>query len=387
MATTTIGSGPDSLVLRVSQDAFQGDAQYTVKVGGVQVGGILAASAARNAGQHDTLTLLGDWGPGNHPVNVTFLNDAYDGSGDRNLYLEGATYNGKEVAGASAAMLAAEQENFFFIEPGSGPGYTVVLADDFSRGYDSLHWGDPFPLPVPTGPTSNYGAMWNPSGVAVRDGEMQVAMTRQADGTWTVGGFNSFKAGFGILYGTVEFDARVEHVQGTMAAFLMWPTTGRLAARDRHPRDAQERGDARAALRQHQRPWRERPHGRARPVAMAPLQADLAARPGADRDGRPGGGIVELRLPGRADGVRRHGLRRHRLGRLDGRGARQLRAFGCHGALGQRRHVAVERHRLTGLRAPADRGTSSTRRLIETLGCNCNSRLGSMSPRRPASPC
>jgi Glycosyl hydrolases family 16/Ca-dependent carbohydrate-binding module xylan-binding len=225
MATTTIGSGPDSLVLRVSQDAFQGDAQYTVKVGGVQVGGILAASAARNAGQHDTLTLLGDWGPGNHPVNVTFLNDAYDGSGDRNLYLEGATYNGKEVAGASAAMLAAEQENFFFIEPGSGPGYTVVLADDFSRGYDSLHWGDPFPLPAPTGPTSNYGAMWNPSGVAVRDGEMQVAMTRQADGTWTVGGFNSFKAGFGILYGTVEFDARVEHVQGTMAAFLMWPAT------------------------------------------------------------------------------------------------------------------------------------------------------------------
>ena len=222
---TTIGSGPDSLALRISQDTHRGDALYTVEVDGVQVGGPIAAYSAHGAGQHDTLTILRDWGPGNHTVNVTFLNDFYDASGDRNLYLEGATYNGKAVAGASAALLAAEQENFFFIEPGSGPSYTVVLADDFSRGYDRLHWGDPFPLPFPTGPTANYGAMWNPGDVAVRNGEMQVTMTRQADGTWTAGGFNSFKAGFGIHYGTVEFDARVENAKGSIAAFLMWPAT------------------------------------------------------------------------------------------------------------------------------------------------------------------
>ena len=222
---TTIGSGPDQLVLRISQDTYRGDALYTVKVHGVQVGGVLTAQAAHGAGQHDTITLLGDWGPGNHPVGVTFLNDAYDASGDRNLYLEGATYNGREVAGASATLLGPRQANFFFIEPGNGPGYTVVMADDFSRGYDPLRWGDPYPLPYPPGPTANHGALWNPGNVAVRDGELQVTMTRQADGTWTVGGFNSFKAGYGILYSTVEFDARVEQAPGTMAAFLMWPTT------------------------------------------------------------------------------------------------------------------------------------------------------------------
>jgi len=110
--------------------------------------------------------------------------------------------------------------------PGSGevePGYTVVLRDDFSNGYVQSHWGDPFPLPYPTGPSSNGGYYWNPGDVNVRDGEMQVTMTRQDDGTWTAGGFNSFRAGVGIHYGTVEFDARVEHAQGTTAAFLMWP--------------------------------------------------------------------------------------------------------------------------------------------------------------------
>src|SRR4051812_40661526 len=68
---TTIGSGPDSLVLRISQDAYRGDAQYTVKVHGVQVGGVLTAQAAHGSGQHDTVAVLGDWGPGNHPVGVT----------------------------------------------------------------------------------------------------------------------------------------------------------------------------------------------------------------------------------------------------------------------------------------------------------------------------
>jgi hypothetical protein len=108
---------------------------------------------------------------------------------------------------------------------GAQPGYTVVLSDDFSNGYDHSHWGDPFPLPYPTGPSANGGWMWNPGDVAVRDGEMQVTMTQQADGTWTAGGFNSFRADVGIHYGTVDFDARIESAQGTTAAFLMWPMT------------------------------------------------------------------------------------------------------------------------------------------------------------------
>ncbi|WP_238841895.1 hypothetical protein, partial [Xylella fastidiosa] len=64
----TAGSGPDSLVLKLSQDAYQGSARYQVFVDGAQVGGTYTASAWRSAGQSDALTLKGDWGPGEHKV-------------------------------------------------------------------------------------------------------------------------------------------------------------------------------------------------------------------------------------------------------------------------------------------------------------------------------
>ena len=90
------GTGPDRLVLWISQDHYLGDAQYTVTVDGVQVGGIFTASALHVAGGHDTLTLRGDWGPGPHQVEVTLLNDLWHGTPetDRNLYVPRAEYNG-----------------------------------------------------------------------------------------------------------------------------------------------------------------------------------------------------------------------------------------------------------------------------------------------------
>jgi hypothetical protein len=57
----TAGTWPDTLVLKISQDEWQGSARYTVKVDGVQqIGGTLTASATRASGQSDTLTLKGD---------------------------------------------------------------------------------------------------------------------------------------------------------------------------------------------------------------------------------------------------------------------------------------------------------------------------------------
>ena len=57
---------PDALVLKISQDAFQGSAQYTVSVDGVQIGGTLTAGASHAAGQDDTITILGNFAPGPH---------------------------------------------------------------------------------------------------------------------------------------------------------------------------------------------------------------------------------------------------------------------------------------------------------------------------------
>ncbi|RYJ00055.1 MAG: hypothetical protein EON47_14935, partial [Acetobacteraceae bacterium] len=89
----TVGSGSDTLVLKISQDAYLAGAQYTVSVDGKQIGGTLTAGASHAAGQDDIITVKGDWTAGAHKVTVSFLNDAWDGGGgDRNLYVDGITY-------------------------------------------------------------------------------------------------------------------------------------------------------------------------------------------------------------------------------------------------------------------------------------------------------
>jgi hypothetical protein len=102
-----IGSGPDQLVIAISEDAYIGDAQYKVLVDGTQIGGIQTAHASHAAGQSDHLLVQGNWGGGTHDAAVVFLNDAWAGTPttDRNLYLDGATYNGADVNGAQHALM------------------------------------------------------------------------------------------------------------------------------------------------------------------------------------------------------------------------------------------------------------------------------------------
>jgi Ca-dependent carbohydrate-binding module xylan-binding len=101
----SIGSGPDELILKISQDEYQGDAEYVISVDGVQIGSTLTAHASHMTGQYDTVTVLGDWGMGNHVVSVEFLNDAYGGAGlDRNLYVDSAVHNGVPVPDANLQL-------------------------------------------------------------------------------------------------------------------------------------------------------------------------------------------------------------------------------------------------------------------------------------------
>jgi Ca2+-binding RTX toxin-like protein len=133
------GTGADSLVLKISQDAYQGSAQYTVSVDGKQVGGTFTASAVHASGQSDTITLKGDWAAGAHTVSVNFLNDGYGGSAatDRNLYVEAATYNGAAVSGAAKALLSAGPANFSFTDVASVAG----TARQGTSGADGLTGG------------------------------------------------------------------------------------------------------------------------------------------------------------------------------------------------------------------------------------------------------
>jgi hypothetical protein len=113
---TTVGAGPDALVLRLQEDAYGGNAQYAVSVDGVQIGDVLTATATRASGQFDTLTVLGDFGPGLHQAAVSFLNDAWGGTPDtdRNLFLGSASYNGTPVASATQGLFQAGPAYFTF---------------------------------------------------------------------------------------------------------------------------------------------------------------------------------------------------------------------------------------------------------------------------------
>jgi beta-glucanase (GH16 family) len=116
--SATIGAGTHKLVLSISQDAYLGDAQYRVEVDGTQVGGIQTAHSLHGSGQTDQVLAQGDWGNGSHDVAVTFLNDAWDGtpSTDRNLYLDGANYDGTDVADAQHALMGVGAFHFHIFD-------------------------------------------------------------------------------------------------------------------------------------------------------------------------------------------------------------------------------------------------------------------------------
>ena len=122
----------DTLVLKISEDAYQGDAQYTVTVNGVQIGGVRTATALHSAGADNIVTLNGNFGT-NPSVVVTFLNDAYAGttSTDRNLYVDGITYNGS-VQTASAALYSAGAHSFGLTGAG---GAVLATTTTNSTGY------------------------------------------------------------------------------------------------------------------------------------------------------------------------------------------------------------------------------------------------------------
>jgi len=101
----------DTLTVTVSEDAWQGDAQFIVSVDGRQAGGVNTATASHAAGQGQDFTFRDFWGAGPHNVAITYLNDAYGGSpqADRNLYVNGAVYNGNVHAEVLALMVNGTQ--------------------------------------------------------------------------------------------------------------------------------------------------------------------------------------------------------------------------------------------------------------------------------------
>jgi hypothetical protein len=140
-ATSPVPTIPDTLTLRMSEDAYQGDAQFTVSVDGHQAGNTLTASALHATGDANAFILTGNWGQGAHDVKIQFLNDAYGGTAatDRNLYVNSIAYDGKTYAGTTAALMGNGAVDFTVsgsTATAAGPAdtLTVHLAEDAWNG-------------------------------------------------------------------------------------------------------------------------------------------------------------------------------------------------------------------------------------------------------------
>lgn len=111
--TRAEAAGADTLVLNVSEDAYAGDAAFTVSIDGNQVGGAQTATASHASGGSQDVTISGSWGPGSHVVSVSFINDLYRGTPatDRNLYVNTLTYDGSATV-TDAALMSNGARNF-----------------------------------------------------------------------------------------------------------------------------------------------------------------------------------------------------------------------------------------------------------------------------------
>jgi hypothetical protein len=124
------GSGSDTLVLHLSENAWNGHAQFAVSVDGKEIGHGQSVTASHGAGQSQDFTFKGNFGTGTHKVEVTFLNDAWGGTTatDRNLYVDGIDFNGHKVAGASAALLSTGSTGTFTVSGSATPTPTPAPA-------------------------------------------------------------------------------------------------------------------------------------------------------------------------------------------------------------------------------------------------------------------
>jgi beta-glucanase (GH16 family) len=109
----TGGSASGPITVRVSEDAWNGDAHFTVTVDGVQFGGVQTVTGSHAAGDWQDIAIAGTLSTGAHTIGVNFLNDAWGGSAstDRNMYVQSITVNGETLQGTSAQNTAANGES------------------------------------------------------------------------------------------------------------------------------------------------------------------------------------------------------------------------------------------------------------------------------------
>ena len=119
--TVAAASTATSITLNMAEDAYLGDAQYSLAIDGTQVGttGTVTASNAQSASQ--AITLSQSLSAGSHDLAISFLNDAYgnNGSGDRNLYVKSIDVNSTPLSGSSFNLMSNSTDHISFVVPQS----------------------------------------------------------------------------------------------------------------------------------------------------------------------------------------------------------------------------------------------------------------------------
>jgi len=117
--TAHMATGASPLVLQLSEDAYQGDAQFTVSVDGKALGGAQSVGASHAAGAVQNFAFAQAMAAGTHDVAVSFLNDAWGGTAatDRNLYVQAIDANGAALPGTAAALMSTGTQHFSLVVP------------------------------------------------------------------------------------------------------------------------------------------------------------------------------------------------------------------------------------------------------------------------------
>ena len=98
-----LGSGntvsPHTLELILTQDAYQGNAQFSMSLDGTTSGAITLSPVALTSSAHaEMFSWSGNITDRAHEIGVTFLNDAWGGSAglDRNVHVMGVIYDNQD---------------------------------------------------------------------------------------------------------------------------------------------------------------------------------------------------------------------------------------------------------------------------------------------------
>ena len=134
---TYLGTGSSNLQLTVAEQAFSGDAQFTISVDGVQIGGTQTVTADKAVGESQIFNVAGTFGAGVHDVSINLVNpytNGLDPLAARTISVTGATINGSTVSNVGLTDSGSTPQSFTF---GSGTS-NVSTPTEIGSGPDKL---------------------------------------------------------------------------------------------------------------------------------------------------------------------------------------------------------------------------------------------------------